>query len=166
MRDRIMRDQQPIEHERLDERHSSGGGVARRIGCGFVVIVIWLVGSTVGWSILKRDYTIKAQVSEGVSLAYRVRNAAEAYAEVHGELPLNNEDAGLPPASEIGGKYVSQIRIENGEIVVVYGKKADTRIVGKTVVFVPDMSNHPDVSWTCSSPGIPDKWLTSMCRSH
>ncbi len=161
-----MRDQQPIEHERLDELHSSGGGVARRIGCGFVVIVIFLVGSGVGWSILKRNHTIKAEVTEGVALAYRVRNAAEAYVEVHGELPLSNEDAGLPPASEISGNYVSQIGIEGGEIVVVYGKKADTRIVGKTVVFVPDVSNHPDVSWTCSSPGIPDKYLTSTCQSH
>ncbi len=161
-----MRDQQPIEHERLDELYSSGGGVARRIGCGFVVIVIFLVGSGVGWSILKRDFTIRVEVTEGVSLAYRVRTAVEAYVEVHGELPLSNEAAGLPPASEISGYYVSQIGIEDGEIVVVYGKNADTRIVGRTVVFVPDVSNHPDVSWTCSSPGIPDKYLTSTCRSH
>ncbi len=160
-----MRDQQPIEHERLDELYSSGGGVARRIGCGLVV-VIFLVGAAM-WSIRDaRDSVIRAEVSEGVSRAYRVRNAAEAYAEVHGELPLSNEDAGLPPASEIGGEYVSQIGIENGEIVVVYGKKADTRIVGKTIVLVPDVSNHPDISWTCSSPGIPDRWLTSTCRSH
>jgi type IV pilus assembly protein PilA len=161
----MMRDQQPIEHERLDELYSSGGGVTRRIGCGLVVVT-FLVGSAVMWSTAKRDYTIRAEVSEGVALAYRVRTAVEAYVEVHGELPLSNEDAGLPPASEISGEYVSRIGIENGEIVVVYGKKADTRIVGKTIVLVPDVSNYPDVSWTCGSPGIPDKWLTSRCRSH
>ena len=99
-------------------------------------------------------------------MAYRVRTAVEVYVEDHGELPASNEDAGLPPASEISGDYVSQIGIEGGEIVVVYGKEADPRIVGKTVVFVPDVSNHPDVSWTCSSPGIPDKYLTATCQSH
>ena len=160
-----MRDQQPIEHERLDEPNSFGGGSAGRIGCG-LVIVIWLVGSAVGWPILKRNYTIKAQVSAGASLTYVVRTAVEAYVEDHGNLPVNNEDAGLPPASEIRGDYVSQIGIEDGEIVVVYGDKADTRIVGKTVVFVPDVSNQPGVSWTCSSPDMPDKYLTSRCRSR
>ncbi len=160
-----MRDQQPIEHERLDELHSSGGGGAGRIGCG-LVIVIFLVGSPFMWSTMKRDYTTKAQVTEGTGLAYRVRTAVEVYVEDHGDLPASNEDAGLPSASEINGNYVSQIGIEDGEIVVVYGKNADSRIVGKTIVFVPDVSNHADVSWTCSSPGIPDKWLTSECRSH
>ena len=161
----IMRDQQPIEHERLDERYSSGGGVTRRIGCGLVV-VIFLVGAVMWSTRAKRDFIIGAEVTEGVALAYHVSTAVEAYVEVHGELPLSNEDAGLPPASEISGEYVSQIGIEDGEIVVVYGKKADTRIVGKTIVLVPDVSNYADVSWTCGSPGIRDKWLTSSCRSH
>ena len=165
MRDRMMRDQQPIEHERLDELYSSGGSVTRRIGCGLVV-VIFLVGAVMWSTRAKRDFIIGTEVTEGVALAYRVRAAVEAYVEVHGELPLSNEDVGLPPASEISGENVSQIGIEDGEIVVVYGKKADTRIVGKTVVFVPDVSNHPDVSWTCSSLGIPDKYLTSTCRGH
>ncbi len=161
----MIRDQQPTEHERLDKFDNSGGGVARRIGCGLLV-VIFLVGSTVMWKTLKRDYTTKSQDSNGVGLGYRVRNAVEEYVEVHGKLPASNEDAGVPPASEIGGNYVSRIAIEDGDIVIVYGKNADTRIVGKTIVFVPDDSNDPDVSWTCSSPDIPDKWLTSSCRSN
>lgn len=160
-----MRDQQPIEHERLDNVYKSGGGGVGRIGCG-LVIVIWLVGSAIAWPIMKRNYTIRAQVSVGASLAYRVRTAVEVYVKEHGELPASNEDAGLLPASETSGDYVSQIGIENGEIVVVYGKKVDTRVVGKTVVFVPNVSNHTEVSWTCSSPDIPDKYLTSTCRSH
>jgi type IV pilus assembly protein PilA len=161
-----MRDQQPIERERQDDLHSTGGRVAKRIGCGFLVVVIFLVGSEVIWSTAKRNYTIRAEVSEGVNLAYGARTAVEVYVEEHGELPGGNEEAGLPPAGEISSKYVRQIGIEDGEIVVLYGKKADTRIIGKTIVIVPDISNHPDVSWTCSSPGIADKWLPSRCRNH
>jgi type IV pilus assembly protein PilA len=162
----MTRDQQPVEHQRLDEFHSSGGGVARRIGCSFLVVVILLVGSPFMWSKLKGDYTIKAQMSEGLSLNYRVRAGVDVYIEQHGEFPASNEDAGLPPASEITGNYVSQVGVDDGKIVVIYGKKADRRLVGKTVVFVPDMSNQQDVSWTCSSQDIPDKWLTSTCQSH
>lgn len=160
-----MRDQQPIGHERHNALHSAGARVAKRIGWGFLVVVIFLVGSEVFWSTAKRDYTIRAEVSEGVNLAYGARTAVEVYIEDHGELPGGNEEAGMPPASEINSKYVSRIDIDGGEIVVVYGKKADMGIVGKTIVFVPDISNHPNVSWTCSSPGIPDKWLPSRCRS-
>lgn len=155
-----MHDQQPLEHERLDTGFPPR---SKGIGCGLLVIAL-IVGSVVITDRAKHDYTIRAQVSEGLNLAHRVRVAVEGYVEDYGELPANNEDAGLPPASEISGSYVSQIGIEDGEIVIVYGKKIDTRVVGKTIVLVPDVSNHPDISWTCSSPDIPNKWLTSACR--
>ena len=160
-----MRDQQPVEHERLDELYSSDRGFFGRIGWGSLIVVIFLVGLSIIGSTSKRNYIIKAQVSQGVVLAIRVRIAVEAYVDAHGELPASNEDAGLPLASEISDNYVSQIGIEDGEIVVVYGRNAESRIAGKTIVVVPDVSNPPIVSWTCSSPDIPDKWLTSDCRS-
>ena len=109
---------------------------------------------------------VKSQVSEGTVLAYRVRAAFEVYFKDHGELPTSNEEADLPTSSEVNGKYVSQISIESGQIIVVYGKAADERVVGKRVVFVPDASNGQDVSWACSSPDIPNKWLTSECQSN
>ena len=131
-----------------------------------IIVLVIVVGSVILWPIMRRDYVVKSQVSEGTVLAYRARAAFEVYLEDHGEIPANNEDADLPPASEVNGKYVSQINIEGGEIIVVYGKAVDESVAGKTVVFVPDLSNDHDVSWTCTSPDIPDKWLPSMCQGH
>ena len=159
------RGQEPIEHQRLEKHRSFDGGRAGLNGCGLVVLII-LVASVISWPIMRRDYVVKSQVSEGTVLAYRVRAAFEKYHEEFGDIPANNKHDSLPPGSEINGKYVSQISIEGGQIIVVYGKAVDEDVAGKTVVFVPDVSTDDDVSWTCTSPDIPDKWLPSMCQSH
>lgn len=160
-----MRDRQPIEHERLEKLQSTRRRFLGRSGWVFLAGLIILVGSPIMWSKLKGDYTIRAQVSAGTNVAFRVRSAVEAYVEKHDELPASNEDAGLPPANEISDRYVGQIGIHDGQIIVVYGKAADARIVGKTIVFVPGFSDQSDISWTCSSPDLPAKWLPSMCQS-
>ena|GEM_PF-1598780 len=159
------RGQEPIERQRLDEHRNFDGGRGGRYGCGLIVLII-LVASVISWPIMRRDYIVKSQVSEGTILAYRVRAAFEKYLEEFGDIPTNNEHASLPPGSEVNGKYVSQIYIEGGEIIVVYGKAVDEDVAGKTVVFVPDVSRDHDISWTCTSSDIPDKWLPSMCQGH
>jgi hypothetical protein len=50
-------------------------------------------------------------------------------------------------------------------LVVVYGNKAREQIAGKRLMLVPDTSKNPELTWTCNSLDIPDKWLTSMCRT-
>lgn len=157
--------QQSVEQERLDEGLGRRRGLGGK-GCGIVLLILILfIGSPFWWSTVKRNYTIRAQVSQGMTEAFRVRAAVEEYQKSHGELPANNEEAGLPPPNEISGKYVSQIAVEGGELVVVYGNKADEKIAGKTLLLVPDTSNSAEFSWTCTSVDIPDKWLTSMCQT-
>ena len=154
--------QQPLEHERLDELFSSRR--VKGIGCGVVVLIV-LIGSQFIWSTARRDYSIRAEVSQGMNLAFRVRSAVEEYLGDHGELPANNEEAGLPPPNEISDNYVSQVGVEDGEIVVVYGNKAHEKIAGKKLMLVPDTSNALEFSWTCNSYDIQDKWLSSTCRT-
>ena len=155
--------QQSIEHERLDKLFSPRRGLGG-IGCG-VIVLIWLIGSSFWWTTSKRNYSIRAQVSVGMALAFGVRSAVEEYVKDHGEFPANNEQAGLPPPNEITGDYVSQVAIEDGMLVVVYGNKAREQIAGKRLMLVPDTSKNPELTWTCNSLDIPDKWLTSMCRT-
>lgn len=158
-------EQEPVEHQRLEKLQNFDGGRGGIYGCGLFFLVIMLA-SAFYWPKMKGDYVVKSQISEGMSLAYRVRAAFDVYLEEHGEIPTNNKDADLPPAGEINGKYVTQIRIDGGEIIVVYGKAVDERVAGKTLVFVPDVSNHQDVSWTCTSPDIPGKWLLEDCQNN
>jgi hypothetical protein len=97
--------QQAIEHERLEELFSPRRGLGG-IGCGVIVLIL-LIGSSFWWTTSKRNYSIRAQVSVGMALAFGVRSAVEEYVKDHGELPANNEQAGLPPPNEITGDYVS-----------------------------------------------------------
>ncbi len=157
--------QQSIEQERLEEGFGRRRGLGGN-GCGIVLLIlIVFIGSPFWWNTAKRNYTIRAQVSQGMTEAFRVRSAVEEYLKSHGELPANNEEAGLPPPYEISGKYVSQIAVEDGELVVVYGNNADEKIAGKKLMLVPDTSKSPEISWTCTGVDIPDKWLTSMCQT-
>ena len=144
--------QQSIEHERLEKgfrRRGLGGN-----GCGVVLLIlIVFIGSPFWWSTAKRNYTIRAQVSQGMTEAFRVRSAVEEYLKSHGELPANNEEAGLPPPYEISGKYVSQIVVEDGELL----KK------GGGLQQVSDLKNYTLLhsSYDDLDPGWPDwsMWL-------
>ncbi len=121
-----------------------------------LLFMILIGGLAFFYDLAKRNYTIRAQVSAGLVMAYSVTTVMEQYLADHGELPASNEDVGLPPAGENSGNYVSQLGIEDGKIVIIYGKH---------LLFVPDVSNPAEVSWQCSSPDIPDKWLVEQCRS-
>ena len=136
---------------------------SKKIGRGLLVIA-FLAGLMFFADRAKRDYTIRAEVTVGMATAYSMRNALEQYLADHRELPASNEDIGLPPASENNGKYVSQAGIEDGKIVIIYGNKANEKIHGKRLLYVPDVTNPADISWQCSSPDIPGKWLNEPCR--
>ncbi len=151
---------QSLEHEQLDKLYPPR---SKGIGRGLLVIV-FIAGAWFFADEAKRDYIIRAQVSAGMVMSYSVRTLVEQYLADNGELPASNEDVGLPPASESSGDYVSQLGIEDGKIVIIYGNKAKEKIHGKHLLFVPDVSNPAEVSWQCSSPDIPDKWLVERCR--
>ncbi|MCZ6827064.1 MAG: pilin, partial [Gammaproteobacteria bacterium] len=152
---------QSLEHERLDKLYPPRG---KGIGSGLLVIV-FIAGAWFFADQAKRDYIIRAHVSAGLARAYSVKIVVEQYLADHGELPASNEDVGLPPTGGNSGDYVSQLGIEDGKIVIIYGNKANEKIHGKHLLFVPDVSNPAEVSWQCSSPDIPDKWLVERCRS-
>ena len=153
---------QSLEHERLDKLYPR---LSKDIGCGLLFMIL-IGGLAFFYDLAKRNYTIRAHVSGGMAMSYSVRALLEQYLADHGELPASNEDVGLPPAGENSGNYVSQLGIEDGKIVIIYGNKAKQKIHGKHLLFVPDVSNPAEVSWQCSSPDIPDKWLVEQCRSQ
>lgn len=134
------------------------------MGCGIIFLMV-LVGSQFMWTNARQDYSIRAQASEGITLSYSVRRTLEDYFKDRGDFPANNEEAGLPPANELSGNYVSQISVRDGDIVVIFGNNEHENIAGKKPTLVPDVSKSPKVSWVCSNLDIPDKWLTSGYRT-
>ena len=111
-----------------------------------------------------QDYTIRAQVSEGLNLAGGARAAVTEYYQDTGTLPADNMTAGLEDPDRITGLYVSSLDVENGTIVVTYGIGAHSILLGKSIVLSPDVSDPGIVNWNCGSAEIAPKHLPAACR--
>jgi type IV pilus assembly protein PilA len=153
----------------------------KKIQQGFTLIELMIVVAIIG--ILAaiaipayQDYTIRAQVSEGLSLSAAAKAAvAETYMD-SGTYPITNALAGLEAAGAINGKYVSQVAVgANGVITVTYSnagnQSANANINGATLTMtpVPAAANLGSISWTCAGGNIlgaagNDKWLPQACR--
>ncbi|ENV6444315.1 pilin, partial [Neisseria gonorrhoeae] len=59
----------------------------------------------------------RAQVSEAILLAEGQKSAVTEYYLNHGIWPKDNTSAGVAsPASNIKGKYVKEVKVENGVV--------------------------------------------------
>ena len=141
-------------------RFGAGGGAS-------LLITVAMIGILAAIAIpAYQDYTIRAQVSEGLNLSAGAKAAVAEFVQDRREWPMDNASAGLEPASEISGKYVSGVRIEEGVVVISYGNNAHASIQGHSLMLVPDASSLPNISWECHSSEIPNKWLPAACRSN
>ena len=104
-----------------------------------------------------QDYTIRAQVSEGLNLAAPARAAVASAWIAAGEMPADRAAAGLgqgPGAS--GGTYVEDVEIDDGQILVRYGRGAHEAIAGRTLTLTPYATGDGNVLWVCGHAGAPD----------
>jgi Tfp pilus assembly major pilin PilA len=97
-----------------------------------------------------QDYTIRAQVTEGLNLASGIKAAvAESYA-TRGTVPRDRRAAGLPASPEsTAGRYVEAIAVERGVITITYGNEANAVLHGTTLVMTPFATPNGDIVWTC-----------------
>lgn len=152
--------------DQLREVYRTGGTGGAGIIVGVIFIGIFLVGVLAAIAIPAfQDYTIRAQVFEGLNLSGGAKAAVTEYIHDVREYPVDNNTAGLMPANEINGKYVSSVRVDEGQIVVTYGNNAHAAIQGMTLYLVPDASNYPTIDWTCVSQDLTNKWLPAACRN-
>src|SRR5215211_5676461 len=109
----------------------------KRMEKGFTLIELMIVVAIIG--ILAaiaipayQDYTIRAQVSEGMNLAAAAKAAvAESFLN-RGTAPANRTVAGMSDlATDTSGKYVSQVAVTNGTITVSYGNEANAQIAAQ-----------------------------------
>ncbi|HLA71554.1 MAG TPA: pilin [Steroidobacteraceae bacterium] len=140
-----------------------------KIQKGFTLIELMIVVAIIG--ILAaiaipayQDYTIRAQVTEGLNLAAAVKaGVAESYANT-GVWPADNAAAGGNNAVHPSGKYVSDIRVLAGTIQITYSNvapfQANQNINGSRLDIRPTISgtvattSNGDVVWTCGIHGI------------
>ena len=129
-----------------------------------LVMIIPLVGIVAGISIpAYHDMGIRGQMSEGLALSGEAKAAVAEYFVDNNQYPPDNVAAGLPPAAEISGRYVSSVQVEVGIIIVTFGEDADRKIRGRTLILQPENSDD-GVSWACFSPEIRRNLLPAACR--
>jgi type IV pilus assembly protein PilA len=122
-----------------------------------LMIVVAIIGILAAIAIpAYQDYTIRAQVTEGLNLAGAVKaGVAETYAQ-RGVWPANNTEAGLDATpTNISGKYVNGIEVNAGVITITYGKQANNAINSNTLIITPGISNNSDVAWVCGAHATP-----------
>jgi type IV pilus assembly protein PilA len=114
-----------------------------------------------------QNYLIRAQVSEGSSLADAAQTGVAEFESNTGRFPASNGSAGVPGSTSITGKYVGSVAVGTaGEVDVLFDQAAtNAAITGKTLAFSPTTSAG-SVSWNCavSATSVPDQYLPTTCR--
>jgi type IV pilus assembly protein PilA len=134
-----------------------------------LMIVIAIIGILASVAIpTYRDYSIRAQVSEGLNVALSVKQAVAETYNSRGNFPtLGNSSYGLPAAASINGNYVSSISVAglSGIITIEYRQLATGKVdSGDTLVLAPVTSTPGAMNWKCSSTTISRRFIPASCR--
>ena len=123
-----------------------------------------------------QDYTIRSQVSEGLSLADGSKTAVAEFYSNTGRLPPSNASAGLAANTSISGSYVSKVgtgtdgttNTTAGVIDIVYGGAKANKAIKTTPaeLLLSPVTGAGSITWTCKAGNadMKPKYLPSSCR--
>ena len=113
-----------------------------------------------------QDYTIRAQVSEGMSLSTGAKAAVWDFVSNNGRFPPNNQSAGLAKDASIKGTYVSAVDVSGGKIQVAFNSGKANKAIQSSALVLSPVTKVGSIVWTCGSPSttLPAKYLPSSCR--
>ena len=142
----------------------------QKIQQGFTLIELMIVVAIIG--ILAavaipayQDYTVRAKVTEGLSLASAAKTAVSEYFSSHDALPPTNASAGIAPSLSITGNNVRSVAIgTSGVITVTFSGTAGSPIASSTLQLKPTTSGGK-VQWSCTAGNVQAKYRPSSCRT-
>lgn len=141
----------------------------KKVQQGFTLIELMIVVAIIG--ILAavaipayQDYTIRAKVTEGLSLASAGKTAVSEYFASNGSLPTSNASAGLATATSISGNDVGSVKVTASSAIEVTFSSATAAIDGSTILLTPETANGA-VTWDCNGGTLEAKYRPSSCRN-
>ncbi|ENS8024481.1 pilin [Neisseria gonorrhoeae] len=94
----------------------------------------------------------RAQVSEAILLAEGQKSAVTEYYLNHGKWPEDNGNAGVASPADIKGKYVKEVKVENGVVTATMASSnVNKEIQGKRLSLWAKRENG-SVKWFCGQP--------------
>jgi type IV pilus assembly protein PilA len=132
--------------------------MSRKLQSGFtlieLMIVVLIIGMLAALAVpAYQNYTIRAQVTEGLNLADGWKAAIAEYYANNGAWPSQTDLTGSVPSV---GKYVSQVTVASGVIQITYGgPQVNQTINGAVLTMVPYTSLNDDVLWQCGLASAP-----------
>jgi type IV pilus assembly protein PilA len=125
--------------------------MSKHSSSGFTLIELMIVVAIIG--ILSaiaipayQNYTIRAQVTEGLTLADGWKVAIAEYYANNGSWPSSADLTVTVPSI---GKYETGITVTSGAVTIVYGNQVNQSINNSALTLVPYTDDNDDVLWQC-----------------
>lgn len=110
------------------------------------------------------DYSARAKVSEGISLAGAAKTAVSEYRLSTSNWPSDNAAAGLPAATSITGHDVGSVAISGAGLITVTFSSMDPALHAKSLVLTPSYGGG-SMTWRCNSGStLEEQYLPADCR--
>ncbi len=122
-----------------------------------LMIVVAIIGILASIAIpAYQNYTVRAQVSEAISMAAPAKTPVVDAFMNDGDAPADRTAAGLSAtATDSSGKYVVSVEIDNGRIDVTMGNESSTSVDGDVLSLTPYVVNNSSVIWRCGNAPAP-----------
>jgi len=132
-----------------------------------LMIVVAIIGILAAIAIpAYQNYTIRAQVTEGLNLADGWKTSMSEFFAQNGSFPANVTHTATAASTTVmytpgatTGKYVSDVSVQKGAIQITYSNTtpyvANLKLNGALLYLIPALSANNDIVWICGTATRP-----------